>query len=199
MDYYQKLISKLTSQRMKGMFGYSQYPQTQVQTAQPYQPFSQYRQQIQQQYLGTLSQRYPSIPFQSYGRQTIIPYQPTPTQPTYLTFIQAETWANSSVGKAFMAQHPEFPGFSQAYQAFQQQYQQYQPTDGLSRTPTPTEQRYTQALIPIPEVPGASYSDGSRRNVWYQGKLYPASDFWAMVGKGGIGYGQIRQTDLARR
>lgn len=49
----------------------------------------------------------------------------------------------------------------------------------------------TKALIPIPGIPGANYSDGSRNNVWYQGKLWPATDFWSKFGKSSIiKYGQ---------
>uniref|UniRef100_A0A6M3IK28 Uncharacterized protein n=1 Tax=viral metagenome TaxID=1070528 RepID=A0A6M3IK28_9ZZZZ len=33
-------------------------------------------------------------------------------------FIITETWANSPEGIAFMRQHPEYPGFGQAYEAF---------------------------------------------------------------------------------
>ena len=40
----------------------------------------------------------------------------------------------------------------------------------------------TQALIPIPKVPGASYSDGSKKNVWYQGKLMPTQEFFQQLG-----------------
>jgi len=46
--------------------------------------------------------------------------------------------------------------------------------------PQPGE-RFTQALIPVPGVPGANFSDGSRQNVWYQGKLMPTQEFFALV------------------
>lgn len=38
-------------------------------------------------------------------------------------------------------------------------------------------QFYTDALIPHEWVPGANYSDGSKTNVWYQGRLYPVHEF----------------------
>ena len=72
-------------------------------------------------------------------------------------------------------------GYKPPVQIERLQPQPYDPYVGRPQQPAPdTTQRHTQALIPISEIPGANYSDGSKSNVWYQGELYSTNDFWSM-------------------
>ena len=53
-------------------------------------------------------------------------------------------------------------------------------------TPSNPNARNTAALIPISGIHGASFSDGSKQNVFYNGKLYPADIFFSTImGAGG--------------
>ena len=57
------------------------------------------------------------------------------------------------------------------------------PSTGFERPEGESKPAYfTQGLIPVPGIEGANYSDGSKMNVWYQGKLYPAKEFYTLFG-----------------